>query len=127
MFGSLATFPFLLAQAVAPVAGAGAAADPAVSPYAQYLQFTPYLAVFAVFYFLLIRPGQQQEKKRREMLTQLKKNDKVLTSAGMYGTVVSVDPESDRVVLRIDEDGKVKVAFARSGIVRVENSTPDKK
>lgn len=113
MFGPFAAFPFLLAQAAAP---AGPAADTATN---SFLQIVPYLAVIPIFYLLLIRPQQQQDKKRREMINQLKKNDKVLTAAGFYGTVVSIDPDGDRVVLRIDEDGKVRVAFARSGIVKV--------
>ena len=53
------------------------------------------------------------------MMSALKKNDKVLTSAGIYGTVVSVDDDSDRVVLRIDDDRNVKVAFSRVSVVRV--------
>jgi len=119
MFGPLAV-PFLLAQAVAP-------AEAAPSASSQFMQMVPFLAVVPIFYFLLIRPQQQQDKKRREMIGQLKRNDKVLTAAGMYGTVVSIDPDSDRVVLKIDDDGKVKVAFARSGIVRVVTEPIEKK
>jgi len=107
--------PFLFAQA--PAGGAE-------SPASQFLQFLPLLSAIPIFYFLLIRPQQQQEKKRREMIDRVKKNDKVLTSAGMYGTVMSVDSESDRVVLRLDDDGKVKVTFTRASIVRVLNETP---
>ncbi len=62
----------------------------------------------------MIRPQQQQEKKRREMIDALKKNDKVLTSAGIYGTVVSVDNEDDRVVVRVDDDRGVKIAFSKA-------------
>jgi preprotein translocase subunit YajC len=53
------------------------------------------------------------------MLTALKRNDRVLTGAGIYGTVVSVDENADRVVLRIDDDRGVKVAFSKASIVRV--------
>ena len=130
MFGPLAEFPlplslpFLLAQAAAAAPGAAAEA-PSLS--SQLMQMVPFLAVIPIFYFLLIRPQQQQDRKRREMINQLKKNDKVLTAAGFYGTVVSIDPDSDRVVLKIDEDGKVRVAFARSGIVRVVTEGSEKK
>ena len=120
MFGSLAALPFLLAQAVAP-----AEAPPSLQ--SQLMQLVPFIPIFLFAYLLLIRPSQQQEKKRREMLGQLKKNDKVLTGAGMYGTVVSVDPDADRVVLRIDEEGKVRVAFARSGIVKIMTDGSEKK
>jgi len=99
----------------------------AESPTSQFLQFLPLLSALPIFYFLLIRPQQQQEKKRRAMIDRVKKGDKVLTSAGMYGTVLSVDTESDKVMLRLDDDGKVKIAFTRASIVRVLNETAEVK
>ena len=60
------------------------------------------------------------------MIDALKKNDKVLTSAGIYGTVVSVDEEDDRVVVRVDDDRGVKVAFSKASIVRVLDGSADK-
>ena len=121
MFGSLAAFPFLLAQAAAP------AAEAAPSLSNQLLQYLPFVPVLLLFYFMIIRPSQVQDRKKRDMISQLKKNDKVLTLAGIYGTVVSIDNDADRVVLRIDEDGKVKVVFARSGIARVVTEGSEKK
>ena len=120
MFGSLATFPFLLAQAVAPVEAPPTLAN-------QLLQYAPFLPVLLLFYFMIIRPSQQQERKKKDMLSQLKRNDKVLTIAGMYGTVVSIDPDSDRVILKVDEDGKIRIPFARSGILKVIADAPEKK
>jgi preprotein translocase subunit YajC len=116
MLGSLASFFSLFAQAP----GAG---KPEPNPLLQYL---PLLPIPFVFWFMLIRPQQQQEKKRREMIDKLKKNDKVLTAAGMYGTVISVDEPGDRVQLRLDDDGKVKVSFTRASIVRVINESSEK-
>ena len=116
MLGSLATFLTLIAQAPA-------AKQPEVNPLFQYL---PLLPIPFVFYFMLIRPQQAQEKKRKEMITKLKKNDKVLTAAGMYGTVLSVDEQGDRVQLRLDDDGKVKITFTKASIVRVLNDPTDK-
>jgi preprotein translocase subunit YajC len=77
------------------------------------------LGFVAIFYFLLLRPQRQQEQKRRAMIDAIKKNDKVVTTGGIYGTVTSVDAASDRVVLRIDDEKGVKVAFARSSVARV--------
>lgn len=111
MLGSLATFFTLFAQAPA-----AAAKPPEASPY---LQILPWLAAPFIFYFVLLRPQMAQERKRKELLTKLKKNDKVLTTAGMYGTVLSVDEKNDRVQLRLDDDGKVKVTFTKASIVRV--------
>jgi preprotein translocase subunit YajC len=84
------------------------------------------LPVFPLFYFLFIMPQQQQEKKRRAMIDGLKKNDKVLTTGGIYGTVMSVDAKSDKVVLRVDDERGVKLAFTRASVGRVLESSSDK-
>jgi preprotein translocase subunit YajC len=84
------------------------------------------IPVFAVFYFLIILPQQRQEKKRRAMIDALKKNDRVITSGGIYGTVVSVDGAQDRVVLRVDDERGIRMNFARSSVVRVLESGNEK-
>lgn len=136
----LAPLPMLLAQApgaekAAPAPAAGNAPVPAApatkaaartaqpAPAAQPESALPTLVMFAplilLFYFMAIRPTQQQEKKRKQMVEALKKNDKVLTSAGIYGTVVSVDASADKVVLRVDDEKQVKFSFSKASIVRV--------
>ncbi len=77
------------------------------------------LPILFVFYFLIILPQQQQEKKRRAMIEKLKKNDKVLTTGGLYATVISVDSSHDRVVLRVDDERGVKMAFTMASVARV--------
>jgi len=119
MFDAL---PLVFAQNAPPAGGAGAGTSPGL------VTFLPYVAIIGLwFYLLLIRPQQKQEKQRREMINALKKNDKVLTSAGIYGTVVSVDEKDDRVTVRIDDDRGVKVAFTKASITRVLDTTVDKK
>lgn len=79
-----------------------------------------YIAGFVgLFYFMVLRPQRKQEQKRREMIDAIKKNDKVVTSGGIYGTVSSVDTASDTVVLRIDDEKGIRVKFARSSVARV--------
>ena len=117
MLGSLAALFVIFAQA-APAAG-----KPEANPLLQYL---PLLPIPFIFWLMLIRPQQQQEKKRKEMIGKLKKNDKVLTAAGMYGTVISVDDQGDRVQLRLDDDGKVKITFNKASIVRVINESAER-
>ena len=86
-----------------------------------------YLApMVPIFYFMFIRPQQQAEQKRRSMIDTLKKNDKVLTTGGMYATVVSVDAGQDKVVLRVDDDRGVKLAFTRASIARVIDASSEK-
>ena len=60
------------------------------------------------------------------MLGALKKNDKVLTSAGIYGTVVAIDNDHNKVVLRVDDDRGVKLSFSRESIVRIVDLSQEK-
>ncbi len=76
-----------------------------------------------LFYFMIWLPQQQQEKKRRAMIEALKKNDRVITAAGIFGTVVSVDPAQDRVVIRIDDEKGVKINMTRASVARVLDSS----
>jgi len=78
-----------------------------------------------LFYFLIWLPQKQQEKKRQAMIEGLKKNDRVMTAAGMYGTIVSIDPAQDRLVLRVDDEKGVKISMTRSSVARVMNSSSD--
>ena len=89
---------------------------------AALFQFLPILAIGAVFYFLVIAPANKQRKKQQEMLSALKKGDRVLTTGGIYGTIQGV--EAEVVYLKIAENVKVKVArSAVSGIVTGESET----
>ena len=92
--------------------GSGTPPDPKIALLLQLLQFLP---LFIILYLLLIRPQQQQKKKLEAMLKELKKGDRVLTSGGIFGTVVGVD--GTKAVLRIGED--IKVEFTTSSIVQV--------
>ncbi len=76
-----------------------------------------YLPIFAIFYFLVMRPQQQQQKKIKEMLANLKKNDEVVTSSGIHGTVVLVKDKT--VVVRVDEGCRIE--FDRESIATVVN------
>lgn len=54
----------------------------------SWMSVLPMVAIFVVMWFLLIRPQQTAEKKRREMVSNLKKGDKIMLSSGLYGRVV---------------------------------------
>lgn len=124
MFGSLtgAFATFLLAQADAPAEG-GAAAPAANQPAPGFLEnmgMIPILVIITIlFYFMLIRPQKREQAVRQSMLDQLKKNDRVLTSGGLYGVVVNVHQSADEVTLRVDETSNTRLKVTRSSIVRV--------
>ncbi len=64
-------------------------------------------AIFLVFYLFIIRPQSKKQKEIQTKVTQMKKGDKVITSGGIVGIVVSI--EDDSVMLEIDKDVKVKL------------------
>jgi len=92
------------------------ASPPPSNPTTALLLQLPYFAViFVIIYMLFIRPQRQRQKQLDQMLKQLKKGDRVLTTGGIFGTVVGVD--DSKAVLRIAED--IKVEFSKGSIVQV--------
>jgi len=81
--------------------------SPAVGPH-PLIQFLPLLLVFAVFYFLLLRPQQQRAKSRQAMIDALKRNDEVMTTGGLYGRVMELNEKvvtleiAPKVTVRVD-------------------------
>ena len=92
------------------------AADPAAEPGSD--GFLRNL-ISLLAYFLLFRPEQERRKKQQELFAGLKKNDRVVTSAGIYGTVAAVDRDADRVTLKVDDAGNVKIGVTLASIARV--------
>jgi preprotein translocase subunit YajC len=80
--------------------------------------FLPLIAIGFIFYFLLILPAQRRQKKTREMLGALKTGDKVITSSGLFGTIVGMEDSS--VYLRVAD--QVKVRMLKSAIVGLQAS-----
>ena len=78
-------------------------------------QLAPFLIVGVLFFVLLILPERKKQKKRTSMLSALKKGDRVMTSSGIFGTVVSLSEEV--VVLQV-ADG-VRLRFTRSAVQTV--------
>lgn len=81
--------------------------------------FLPIIIMFAIFYFLLIRPQQKKQKQRNAMLAALKKGDKIITIGGVHGTIQ--DLSDDTVTLRIAHN--VNVTFDRGAINNVVSSS----
>ena len=76
------------------------------------------VAIFAIFYFLLIRPQRKEQQRHRQMVEALKKGDDVVTSGGVIGTVVHA--EKDRVTIRTAESTRLVVEKARIATVSTE-------
>ena len=82
--------------------------------------FLPLILIMVIFYFLMILPAQRKQKKVTEMLQALKNGDKVITNAGIYGTIVGLEP--DAVQLRVADQVKMKIA--RSAIAGLQAEAP---
>ena len=77
------------------------------TPNAGILNFIPLIFIFIVFYFLIIRPQQKKQKEHQGMVTGLKKNDEIVTTGGLLGTIINVKEKT--FVVRIDENTKVEI------------------
>jgi preprotein translocase subunit YajC len=79
----------------------------------------PLIAIVVLFWFLLIVPQQREKKRRQAMLSELKKNDRVITVGGIYGVVTNVHREADEVTIKVDETANVKIRVTRGSVARV--------
>ena len=80
--------------------------------------FLPLVLIFVIFYFLLIRPQQKKTKEHKEMLDNVKKGDKIITSGGEYGVVEEVKPNT--VIVKIAEN--VRVKYGKGYIAAIRQS-----
>ena len=80
------------------------------------IQFLPFVLIIGVFYLLLIRPNQKKQQNWQQMLSNLKPGDKVTTSGGIRGTILSI--KEDAIQLRIPPDN-IKIEVVKSAIASV--------
>ncbi|MGH7850669.1 MAG: preprotein translocase subunit YajC [Thermodesulfobacteriota bacterium] len=99
---------------MAPGAEGGAGSSP--------LAFLPFVLIFVLFYFLILRPQQKQSRKKEDMLKSLKRGDNVITAGGIYGRIMNIS-EDDIVTLEISKG--VSVRIARSGITGLEGQAKE--
>lgn len=95
-----------VAYALGPTPGGGGA------PGGSFSVFVPLILMFAVFYFLLIRPQQKKQRSQQDMLKSLKVGDRVVTTGGLYGTIVA---GGDHIV-KLEIADKVRVDVGRTYI-----------
>ena len=88
--------------------GGGAAAQGG----AGFSSVVPLILMFAIFYFLLIRPQQKKTKEHREMIANLKKGDRIITSGGLYARITGLDENT----LTVELADKVRVKMQRGSV-----------
>ena len=98
------------------------AQDAAGGTAAVLMQIAPLILIFGVFYFLLIRPQQKKQREHRELLTKLKRGDRVLTAGGIIAKVVTVKEGVDEVEVEIAPN--VRVSVLRGTITDIFKPVP---
>ena len=95
----------------------GAPADTGVSPW---VQLVPFALVLGIFYFIILLPMKRRQKKVQEFLDGLKVGDRVITTGGIYGSVVKISEQS----LQLQVADKVRIEVSRSAIGGYQGKEP---
>ena len=91
------------------------------------LQIVPFVLILAIFYFIILLPSKRKQQKVQEFLENLKKNDRVITTSGIYGQIARIN--GDRVQLQVADKVRIDVSKAAIGGYQgqppvVENANP---
>lgn len=116
--------PKVLSPVVAAILLAQEQAEPA-TPLQIVIQLLPMVLIGVAAWALLFKPERERMKRQQDVLSGLKKNDRVLTSSGIYGTVANVDRDAGRVTLKVDEAANVKIQVALSSIASVIDASAE--
>jgi preprotein translocase subunit YajC len=71
--------------------------------------FIPMLAIFAIFYFLILRPQSKRQKEHESMLNKLEKGDHIVTSGGIHGVIQRVNEKEGTLIVKVSDDVKIEV------------------
>jgi len=82
--------------------------------------FIPLILMFVIFYFLLIRPQQKRSKEHRQMISNLKKGDRVITTGGLHGRITGLDDTT----MTLEIADKVRVKVARGNVAGLAQAAP---
>lgn len=113
----LTIITFSIAGCVPPQGGQGGIGS---SPFTAIL---PFVMIFVLFYFLILRPQQRQQRQKQDMINNLKRGDSVITSGGIYGRILNVN--DDIITLEIAKG--INVRASRSGIAGLAANPDEEK
>lgn len=88
--------------------------------------FTPFVLIFLVFYFLILKPQSGERRRHDDMLSKLKKNDKVATVGGIVGTVANISSDGKEITLKVDDNTRIKFLRTHIGQVLSDDSSDEK-
>ena len=85
--------------------------------------FLPLLLMGGVFYFLLIRPQQRRARAQQSLLRSVEVGDEIVTTAGVFGTIVAIDDDDDVITLEIAPG--IRIRMVRAGVGRIVGDEPE--
>jgi len=103
--------------------GQGAGGESGGSSSSTLFSFLPLVAIVAIFYFLILRPQNRKQKETKQMLSNLKKGDRVVTIGGIHGVIQNV--RESTVIVKVDDT--VKLELSRSAISSVSSQAKEEK
>ena len=81
-------------------------------PEPGWFQLVMWVPLLVLAYFFLIRPMTRQEQERKQLRAGLKKDDKIITTSGIYGTIVSISDKEDEVVVKLADNVRIRMIKA---------------
>jgi preprotein translocase subunit YajC len=81
------------------------------------LQFLPFILIFVIIYFLMMRPQIKKQKEKQKMLEAIKKGDNVVTMGGIHGKVMGFKDEDKTVIVKVDENVKLNIDKSAINVV----------
>jgi len=103
---------------------AGAAAPGPVQQPNFLTALVPFALVFAIFYLLIIMPQRKKQKKHMEMVSNLAPGSRIVTTGGIYGTIMGV--QKDKIELKIAANVKIDITKSSIGVILAGEAAPDK-
>ena len=85
-----------------------------------YLQFVPFVLIFVIMYFLILRPQQKRARAHQDMIKNVRRGDTVVTSGGILGRVAKVTDDASEIEVEIAENVRVKVLRTMISEVRAK-------
>jgi preprotein translocase subunit YajC len=112
--GLLITVLVFIGGCLAPAGGQATESN----PNSTWYMIAFLVVIFALFYFVMIRPQRKRQKEQQTMISELKKGDKVITAGGIYGTIESMSEDS--VVIKVESGATMRVNKGSVAIRREE-------
>lgn len=111
----------IFAQHLADAAAPAAQDEPKAAPQGGFGDmFIPLIGIFAIFYFLIIRPQSKKQKERDQKVKSARKGDTVLTHGGIYGKIVKDVKEADQdILVEVDKHSKTRIRFTRTAVLDI--------